>query len=104
MNNEIKEILHKLKMNEDRYNYCLKEDISFSDEDYRAHLLLDYITNLQQKYDKSLELLCDYNMPCEIDEFMNVHSDWCEINCSYDGEVFKKCWDKFIEWKIKDER
>ena len=55
---------------------------------------------LQEKYDKALELLVDYNMPCEIDDFQTTMSDWCEANCSNDGECFKKCWNKFIEWKL----
>ena len=44
-----KEILDELQRKNDRYNYCIKEDISFSDDDYEAHLLLDYITNLQEE-------------------------------------------------------
>lgn len=49
MNDEIKEILEALKRKSERYNYCLKNDISFSDENYQAYLLLDYITNLQEE-------------------------------------------------------
>ncbi len=49
MNNDIKEILDELQRKNDRYNYSLKEDISFSDEDHKSHLLLDYITNLEQE-------------------------------------------------------
>lgn len=52
MNEEIKEILEELQRKNDRYNYYLKEDISFSDEDYKSHLLLDYITNLQQENER----------------------------------------------------
>ena len=50
-----KEILDELQRKNDRYNYCIKEDISFSDDDYEAHLLLDYITNLQERYNALLE-------------------------------------------------
>lgn len=49
MNDEIKEILRILKVKSKRYEYCLNANISFSDESYEAHLLLDYITNLQQE-------------------------------------------------------
>ncbi len=49
---EIKEILNELQRRNDRYNYFIKEDVSFSDEDYQAHLLLDYITNLQQENER----------------------------------------------------
>ena len=47
MSDEIKEILRTLKAKSTRYEYCLKENISYNDESYEAHLLLDYITNLQ---------------------------------------------------------
>ena len=50
MKDEIKEILDRLKIKSDRYNHHLKYNMSYEnkDEDYEAHLLLDYITNLQQ--------------------------------------------------------
>jgi hypothetical protein len=46
---EIKEILRILKAKSKRYEYCLNANISYSDESYEAHLLLDYITNLQEE-------------------------------------------------------
>ena len=49
MNKEIKEILDKLKSKKERYEMCIRADISFSDDSYEASLLLDYITNLQQE-------------------------------------------------------
>ena len=49
MNNEIKEILDRLKGLDNDYHYCLKKDISFNDNMYCSHILLDYITNLQQE-------------------------------------------------------
>ena len=51
MNNEIKEILKVLEIKSKRYNHHLKYGVSYEniDEDYQAHLLLDYITNLQEK-------------------------------------------------------
>ena len=39
----------------------------------------------------------------ERDNFNLLDTDYCELNCSNDDEQFKKCWDKFIEWKLKDE-
>ena len=48
MNDEIKEILDRLKGQDNTYHYCLKKDISFNDNMYCSHILLDYITNLQQ--------------------------------------------------------
>lgn len=52
---------------------------------------------IEQKYNKALELLSQYDVPCEIDDFMNKNVDYCSVNCSVDKEVFKKCWDRFIE-------
>ncbi len=60
------------------------------------------IERLKKKYNKALELLVDYNLPCEYDEFNIENSDYCEINCSVDDEVYKKCWDKYIELELKD--
>ena len=59
--------------------------------------------NMKKKYIKALELLSEYNMPCEIDDFMDSHTDYCMDNCSVDEEIYKKCWDKFIEWKLGEE-
>ena len=61
------------------------------------------ITNLQEKYDEALELLNEYGMPCERDNFNLLDTDYCELNCSNDDEQFKKCWNEFIEWRLKDE-
>ena len=52
MSDEIKEILRTLKAKSTRYEYCLKENISYNDESYEAHLLLYYITNLQQENER----------------------------------------------------
>lgn len=59
------------------------------------------IKRLNNKYNKALELLIDYNLPCEVDDFMNVHSDYCETHCGVDEEQYKRCWNKFIEWKVR---
>ncbi len=54
MTEEIKEILDKLKIKNDRYSHHLKYNTSYEnkDEDYEAHLLLNYITNLQKENEK----------------------------------------------------
>lgn len=62
---------------------------------------LDVFKKLHQKYNKALELLCEYNMPCEIDDFMDKNTDYCSINCSVNDEVFKECWNRFIEEKLE---
>lgn len=62
------------------------------------------IKRLNNKYNKALELLIDYNLPCEVDDFMNVHSDYCETHCGVDEEQYKRCWNKFIEWKLGSDK
>lgn len=55
------------------------------------------IERLNNKYNKALELLADYNPPCEYDEG-KIPDNYCEENCSDD---YKKCWDKYIELELK---
>lgn len=60
--------------------------------------------HLEKKYNKALELLKDYNMPCDIDDFMNKNVDYCSRNCSVDDEVFKECWNRYIEQELENEK
>lgn len=94
MNKEIKEILDKLQKVANRETASRNYLMEMRDKDYQ--LLLDYITNLQEKYDKSLELLADFNMPCEYDEG-KMPNGYCEENCEVSDEIYKKCWNKYIE-------
>lgn len=55
------------------------------------------IERLNNKYNKALELLADYNLPCEYDEG-KIPDNYCEENCSED---YKKCWNKYIELELK---
>lgn len=55
------------------------------------------IERLNNKYNKALELLADYNLPCEYDEG-KIPDNYCEENCSDD---YKKCWNKYIELELK---
>ena len=72
---------------------------------------VEEIERLNNKYNKALELLLelliDYNLPlpCEVDDFMNVHSDYCKTHCGVvDEEQYKRCWKKFIEWKLGSDK
>ncbi len=58
---------------------------------------------LIKKYNKALQLLIDYNLPCEIDDFNTKEEniDYCFQNCSVDESIFIKCWDRFIEQEIE---
>ena len=58
---------------------------------------LKEIERLNNKYNKALELLADYNLPCEYDEG-KIPDNYCEENCSED---YKKCWNKYIELELK---
>lgn len=61
---------------------------------YKAiQVILQEIERLNKKYNKALELLADYNMPCEYDEG-KIPDDYCEENCDDD---YKKCWNKYID-------
>lgn len=55
MNNEIKEILDNFKIYEDRYKKCNETQFIIFYRD--IHLLLDYITNLQQENERLKEIL-----------------------------------------------
>ena len=100
MNNEIKEIIELFRSTNENIMFCDIVELNSK----QSHLLLDYITNLQQKYDKALEILEEYGTPCERDNFNLLDTDYCELNCSNDDEQFKKCWNKFIEWRLRDEQ
>lgn len=84
--------------------FALKWDsflYNFNDKPYCWDCLMEEVNKLELKYDKALELLSEYNMPCEIDDFMNKNVEYCSKNCGVDEEIFKKCWDKFIEQELE---
>ena len=63
---------------------------------------LEEIETLKRKYKKALELLVEFNLPCENDDFNTTEGiDYCSKYCSVDEDQYKYCWDKYIEWKIK---
>lgn len=69
---------------------------------------IDYLENLKKenellkkKLNKAIELLIEYNMPCEMNDFMNKNVDYCSSNCGVDKEVFKKCWLRYIEQELE---
>ena len=76
--------------------YCNRTDCSSRIKDSKRH------DSLVQKYDKALMILANFWPPCEQDDFMDKNTDYCSINCGVDEEVFKKCWDKYIEQCLKE--
>ena len=68
---------------------------------------LEEIEKLRKKYDKALELLSNYDLPCKSYNFVNSNIRFCHGihgNCGTDSEIHKYCWDKYIESKIKEIR
>lgn len=55
---------------------------------------------LKNKYNKALEILSDYNMPCEYAKPI-IPDEYCEENCEVSDEIYKKCWNKHIELTLK---
>ena len=91
MNEKIKEIL-------------AFSDIHFADCAYISGVISELEQEnklLKKKLDKAIEMLIDYNLPCDIDNFNIKNSDYCSSNCSVDEEVFKKCWLKYIEQELE---
>lgn len=78
------------------------------------HFFLEYNTEIYKiieenqmlikKYNKALQLLTDYNLPCDIDDFNTKEEniDYCFQNCSVDESVYLKCWNRFIEQELKE--
>lgn len=57
---------------------------------------------LKKQLDCALGLLSEMYPPCEKDGFMDKHSDYCELNCGVDEEIFKKCWLMYIKDKVSE--
>lgn len=98
-NKRLKEVL-EVKSYCKYANKC-NEIYDCTKEEYNDMVLSN--CELGVKLDCSLEMLAEWGPPCELDGFMDKHSDYCEKNCSVDEEVFKKCWLMYIKDKLKDE-
>lgn len=115
MSNEIKEILDDLRTYKDRYEYFLFNNLSFSDRDYKAKQLLDYITNLQEEVNKLTAESTEWESKCydlqeenerlnniinELEKFFKYEFD-NEVRPlgSYKVSVWTICLDKLKELK-----
>lgn len=76
--------------------YCNRTDCSSRIKNSKKY------NSLQQKYDEALTILSNFWPPCEHDDFMDKNTDYCSINCGVDEEIFKKCWDRYIEQSLKE--
>lgn len=70
--------------------------------------IVNYINELQQenrqmslKYNQALSILSDFNLPCELEGFMDKNTDYCSLNCSMNDDVFNKCWNRYIEQELE---
>ena len=64
--------------------------------------LMEENKELKKQLDYALKLLAEMFLPCERDGFMDKYSDYCQLNCGVDEEVFKKCWLMYIKDKLKE--
>ena len=72
---------------------------------YHIQKLQEENKKLIKKYNKALQLLSDYNLPCEIDGFNTKEEniDYCSQNCRVDEATFVKCWDRYIEQELESD-
>lgn len=63
---------------------------------------LEEFEETKKQLDCALGLLSENCPPCEKDDFMDKHLDYCELNCGADEEIFKKCWLMYIKDKTKE--
>lgn len=68
---------------------------------YAIMEIIDERDVLKKQLDCALEILSELSPPCEFDNFMNKHIDYCSKNCGADEEIFKKCWLMYIEDKLR---
>ena len=100
MNNEIKEILDKLKKKEEIYLFQIKNGTSFNSDEYEAHLLLDYITNLQEENERlNTQLQQKENIIKEVREYIEEHKQKGYRTPMSDDYEF---WNELNENEIKE--
>lgn len=76
-----------------------------TDSQWEEYINLKHRNNiLEERYNEALGILSEDDLPCEIDDFMNEHWEYCERNCGVDEEQFKRCWDEYIRWRLERER
>ena len=91
-----KEVIDALSM----LLHCALKDTTYETQKEQFNFVITYIEDLEKKLDKAIEMLLEYHMPCEMNDFMNKNIDYFSSNCSVDEEVFKKCWLRYIEQEL----
>ena len=77
-------------------------DMTYTSQQTLIDKLQQENQKLKKQLDYALKLLSEIYPPCDIDGFMDKHSDYCEINCGVDEEIFKNCWLLYIDDKLKE--
>lgn len=67
------------------------------------------LNDLDKKYNYALNMLLElYGPPCEMitkgEEFMNSDIDRCMTACGVDDEVFRECWNRYIERELGNDK
>lgn len=105
MNEEELEKLRKILTDGGVRHYILEtfDNVKFDVVEFREYEKIEKENQkLKKQLDYALKLLSEIYLPCDIDGFMDNHSDYCQINCGVDEDVFKKCWLLYIEEKLKE--
>lgn len=101
LRSEIK--VHSKKSNE-RYKAIKIQEEYISKLHLEAQKYFDNMMDAENKYNKALELLVENDLPCNKDNFMDKNIHYCSMNCSLDEEIFKNCWNRYIEQELENEK
>ena len=96
MSEEERQAIIHLLDKQARYEYCIKNNISFSDEDYEAYIIRQSMINKDKKIER-LEEELDKTRLSELDkeyrinkaiEYINENwGHWCSNHCKYATET-----------------
>lgn len=78
-----------------------KEELIIELRDEKIPYTNYYVKKLEKKIDYALEILSETMPPCK-SNFMCVDAFSYETNCKRTKEQYKKCWDLFIEDKVRE--
>lgn len=93
-----------VELPKDKIEFVSKEAEIIYDLSLENDFLQQENQKLKAKYNKALEILVDYQLPCEIDNFniKDENIDYCSRNCSVDEKIFIECWNRYIEQQMKE--
>ena len=112
MSEEERQAIIHLLDKQARYEYCIKNNISFSDEDYEAYIIRQSMINKDKEVERLnniINTMLDFNFfkeecplnfgyteKCDEEKAQDVfyEDNYCEENCNDD---YKKCWLKYFK-------